>query len=142
MTRLLLAAGAISPALFVLTFMVEGATRSGYSAWHNFVSNLCLGMRGWVQRVNFYVCGVLMLCFAAGLQHALQSGRGALLGPVLIGVFGLTLILSGVFVGAPNTPQGMAHGLAGKGVFSSLPLACFVLAWRFALEFAWLGWAL
>lgn len=35
----------------------------------------------------------------------------------------------------------MIHGLVGLLVFSSLPLASFVLAWRFASDPAWHGWA-
>lgn len=122
--------------------LVEGATRPGYSAWHQVVSALCLSRRGWVQVTNFLVCGVLLLGFAIGLQQVLQPDPGAVWGPVLFGIFGLSLILSGLFVGDPHTPQGMIHGLAGLLVFSSLPLASFVLAWRFASDPAWHGWAL
>lgn len=141
-TRLLIVGGVIGPLLFILVFLVEGATRPGYNAWHQFVSELCQGKRGWVQIANFLVCGLLMLGFAVGLWQALQSGTGAVWAPILFGIFGLNLILSGLFVGDPNTPQGMLHGLAGIFVFSSLPLASFVLAWRFASDPAWHGWAL
>lgn len=33
-------AGAVGPAFFVVVFLIEGATRPGYSAWRNFVSQL------------------------------------------------------------------------------------------------------
>src|SRR6185437_8171492 len=36
--RLLIACGAIGPSVFIIVFLIEGATRPGYSAWHNFVS--------------------------------------------------------------------------------------------------------
>jgi len=42
-TKLLIACGAIGPLLFILVFLVEGATRPGYSAWHNFVTDPSLG---------------------------------------------------------------------------------------------------
>ena len=62
-TKLLIACGAIGPLLFIFVFLVEGATRPGYSAWHNFVSDLSLSNQGWMQIANFLTCGVLMLCF-------------------------------------------------------------------------------
>jgi Protein of unknown function (DUF998) len=86
-TRLLIACGAIGPILFILVFLVEGATRPSYSAWHNFVSDLSLSNQGWMQIANFLICGVLMLCFALGLRQVLRSGKGAVWGPLLLGIF-------------------------------------------------------
>src|SRR5260370_29188101 len=54
-SRLLIASGAIDPILFILVFLVEGATRPGYSAWHNFVSDLSLSNHGWMQIANFLI---------------------------------------------------------------------------------------
>ena len=141
-TRFLIAGGVLGPLLFILVFLVEGATRPGYRAWRQMVSELCLGKRGWMQVANFLICGLLLLGFSVGLGQVLPSGPGTIWGPVLLGLFGLGLMLSGLFVGEPHTPQGMIHGLAGLVVFSSLPLASFVLAWRFASNPAWHGWAL
>ena len=62
--RLLLACGALGPLLFIVVFLIEGATRPNYSAWHHFVSSLSLGEGGWMQITNFLLCGVLVLCFA------------------------------------------------------------------------------
>jgi hypothetical protein len=154
-TRWLLAGGVIGPVLFVLVFLVEGATRPGYSAWRNYVSSLSTGPGGWVQVVNFIVCGLLTLGFAIGLRRVVHSGKGSLGGPILLGIFGLGLIVAGVFVtdpslgyppGAqghgPQTLHGTIHGLAGLIVFTSLSAACFVLARRFAGNPSWPGWAL
>jgi hypothetical protein len=142
-TRLLLAGGVVGPPLFIVVFLVEGATRPGYSAWRNFVSQLATGDGGWVQVVNFIVCGMLMLGFGVGLRRALVEGRGSVAAPLLLGAFGFALLISGVFVtdpalgyppGAPvvQTAHGLIHGLAGLAAFSLLPAACFVMAWRFA----------
>ncbi|MGO8948809.1 MAG: DUF998 domain-containing protein [Ktedonobacterales bacterium] len=79
-TRLVLAGGAIGAVLFILVFFVEGAIRPGYNAWHQMVSDLSLGQRGWVQITNFLVCGLLMLGFAVGLRQALPSSRALDLG--------------------------------------------------------------
>jgi hypothetical membrane protein len=42
-TRALLTAGVVGPVAFVVTFLIEGATRPGYSAFRNYVSSLSLG---------------------------------------------------------------------------------------------------
>jgi hypothetical protein len=141
----LLYAGVVGPLLFVLVFLVEGLTRPGYSAWRNYVSQLATGPGGWVQIVNFLVCGTLVLVFAAGLRSALLESRGAIGAPVLIALFGTALLVAGTFVtdpalgypvGAPavHTGHGMIHGLAGLSAFTLLPAAAFVMAWHFSAE--------
>ena len=40
MARLKLAAGVLGPVLFVLVFLIEGATRPGYNPWRHFVSSI------------------------------------------------------------------------------------------------------
>src|SRR5205823_12499417 len=72
-----LACGVIGPPLFVIVFLIEEATRPGYSAWRHYVSQLSLGEGGWMQIANFLVCGLLSLCFALGLRRTLQGGTGA-----------------------------------------------------------------
>lgn len=150
--RLLLACGAIGPLLFIVAFLIEGATRPNYSPWHHFVSSLSLGEQGWMQIANFLVCGALVLCFAFGLRRVLHPGKGSTWGPILLGLFGLCLIGAGLFVtdpllgyppGAPSTltPHGALHMLLSLVVFTVLPAACFVLARRFAGDPAWRGWA-
>jgi len=154
-SRFLIACGAFGPLLFILIFLLEGATRPGYSAWHNFVSSLSLSDQGWMQIANFLICGTLMLCFALGLRQVLRAGRGSVGGPLLLGVFGLGLIIAGLFVtdpgqsypigthgNGPQTLHGIIHGVAGLVCFSSVTFASFVMARRFAGDPAWKGWAL
>jgi hypothetical protein len=147
--RLLIACGAVGPLLFIVVFLIEGATRPGYSAWRNFVSSLSLGNQGWEQIANFIVCGVLSLCFAVGLRQVLRRGKGSIGGPVLLGVFGLALVVAGVFVtgpgisffpGTPAISPATIHGVSGIFVFGCLSAACFVLARRFVDDPAWRGW--
>lgn len=155
LTRLLLLCGVIAPPLFIVVFLIEGATRPGYSAWRNFVSSLSLSASGWVQIANFLVCGLLLLAFALGLRRVLRHGPGALWGPLLLGIVGLGLITAGIFVTGPSlgyppdvhgippkTLHATIHGLAGLVVFSSVAAACFVMARRFAGDPTWKGWTL
>jgi len=152
-TRLLLMSGAVGPLLFITVFLIEGGSRPGYSAWRNYVSSLSLSDQGWVQIVNFIVCGVLTIFFAVGLRRVARPGRGSRWGPVLLGIFGLALISAGLFVtdpglgyppgsGTSRTAHGIVHGLSGLLSFSSLAAASFVMARRFAADPAARGWAL
>lgn len=154
-TRLLIAGGAIGPLLFIIVLLIEGATRPGYSAWHDYGSSLSLGDQGWMQIANFLVCGLLTLGFAIGLRQVFRTGRSSVWGPLLLGVFSVALIVAGLFVTDPNlgyppgtqssgpqTLHGTIHGLAGLITFSSLAAASFVMARRFARDPNWKGWAL
>src|SRR5579859_852507 len=154
-TRLLLWAGAVGPLLFVVVLLIEGATRPGYSAWHTFGSLLSLGDQGWMQITNFIVCGILTLGFAIGLRQVLHSGKGSVWGPILLGFFGLLLVIAGIFVTDPGqgypvgvaplanpTGHGVIHALCGLAIFVTLPIATFVMTRRFVGDSAWRGWML
>ncbi len=154
-TRFLIVCGAIGPLLFIIVLLIEGATRPGYSALHHYGSALSLGGQGWMQIANFLVCGLLTLCFAVGLRQVLRTGRGSVWGPILLGVFGLALIVAGLFVtdprlgyppgthgSSPQTLHRTIHGVAGLIAFASVALANFVMARRFAGDPGWKGWAL
>jgi hypothetical protein len=135
----LLYAGAAGPLLFIVVFLIEGFTRPGYSQWRHYVSQLATGPGGWIQVINFLVCGSLVIVFALGLRLATRS----LAAPILLTLFGIALLVAGVFstdpaLGYPpdapdvHTAHGMIHGLAGLVAFSTLPAAAFVMAAWFA----------
>lgn len=141
----LLYAGVIGPLLFIVTFLVEGFTRAGYSQWRHYVSQLATGPGGWMQVLNFVVCGTLVFVFSIGLRQSLKGTRGAVGAPLLLGIFGIDLVVAGVFstdpalgypVGAAqvHTAHGMVHGLAGLVAFTTLPAAAFVMTRHFAAE--------
>ncbi|MEQ4720210.1 DUF998 domain-containing protein [Nonomuraea sp. B19D2] len=151
----LLLCGAIGGPLFVIAFLIEGATRTDYDPLRHPVSSLALGPSGWMQIANFVVTGVLMLFFAVGLRRALHAaGRGSTWGPLLVGAYAIGLIGAGVFVTDPvggyplGTPvQGVRtwHGALHDFpfsllVFAALAASCLVFARRFA---GWgeRGWA-
>jgi len=148
-TEFLLGCGVVGPLLFIVVFLIEGATRPGYIAWQTDVSYLALSNQGWEQIANFLVCGSLCIAFAVGLRQIWPSGRASVWGPLLIGLFGLGLLIAGVFVadpgggyppgapinGSPQTLHGWVHGLNGAVLFNVvLPAACFVLSRRFAAD--------
>jgi hypothetical membrane protein len=145
--RKLLYAGVVGPLLFIVVFLIEGFTRPGYSQWRHYVSQLATGPDGWTQVLNFLTCGVLVIAFAIGLRQATRT----LAAPILLTLFGIALIVAGVFstdpaLGYPpgepivHTTHGMIHGFAGLAAFSTLPIATFVMAawfWRDPATHRW-----
>jgi hypothetical protein len=149
--RLLLACGAIGSLLNIVVILILGAIRPGYNALLIPDSSLELGVGGWIQITNYIVTGALLLGFAIGLRLLLRTGRGSTWGPILLGIYGLTFIVTGIFVtdpvlgyppGVSSTPTvyGTLHNLFGQLQFISLIAACFVLARRDAADPAWRGW--
>lgn len=149
MMEALLALGVVGTALFVLTFTIDGATRPGYRPTRHVVSALALGPRGWIQTTNFLVCGILIAGSALGIYQAVDSPWL----PLLVGVFGVSIALSGVWrmdpthgypPGAPDTTPSepsraqALHDLVGIVVFGSLPAAAIVAG--FTLDDP--GWSL
>jgi hypothetical membrane protein len=155
-TEFLLLCGVIGPLLFLVVLLIEGATRPGYSAWRNYGSDLELSNLGWEQIANFIVCGLLCIAFAAGLRRIWRTGKASVWGPLVIGIFGLSLVAAGVFVtdpgrgyppgaplkGDPQTWHGWVHGINGGVAFVVPIIACFVLARRFAADPQNRSWAI
>lgn len=133
--RLLLGCGLAGPVLFIGTFLIEGATRPGYDAWRQAVSDLGLGPGGGVQRADFIVFGLLIGLFALGLRAVLARGAAAFWAPLLQGVIALGLLLDGL------VPSGTLHLLGDSLTFTAFPLCAFLLAARFVRVPHWRGWA-
>jgi hypothetical membrane protein len=153
-TETLLACGAIGGPLFVVAFVVEGATRSDYDPLRHPVSSLALGDSGWIQVANFIVTGLLILAFAVGLRRAFRPLGGSTWGPFLVGVWAIGLLGAGIFVTDPVSGyppgtsdrlsgyswHGALHDLFSLAAFVALGAACFVCARRFAVR-GERGWA-
>ena len=145
-TRRLLACGAMGGPLFIAVFTLEGARREGYDPLREPVSALALGERGWGQRTNFIVTGMLMLACSRGLGRLpAESPAASRWGARLVGLYAIGLVGAGVFVtdpveyaapepGAPIEPsqRGMLHGLFSLQVFAALGMAALTYAARFA----------
>ncbi len=145
-TRLLLLCGAIAGPLFILIVLVQDYTRLGFDPRLMPLSQLSLGDWGWVQITNFILAGVLNLLYALGLRRSLHPGRAGTWGPILIGAYGLGLVLVGIFrtdpangfppgVPTPAHPSGhgIIHALGGLFIFIVLAVALVV----FTRYFIW-----
>lgn len=146
-TRRLLDCGIVAGPLFVGAAAIQTVTRDGYDLTRHPISMLSLGDLGWIQIATFVLTGLLSIALAVGTRRVLHPGRAGTWGPVLFALFGLGMIIGGVFVtdpslgfpaGAPEgTPtevswHGRVHDLAPALAIDSLIIACFVFVRRFA----------
>lgn len=145
-TRQLLACAAVAGPLFVTVAGVQVLARDGFDLSRHPLSLLSLGEAGWIQIANFVITGVLYVVGAVGLRRAMGISRGSRWAPRLIGTFGVSLVMGGVFVADPadgfpaGTPagqadpswHGMLHSIAPALGFLALIAACFVFARYFA----------
>ena len=145
-TKLLLICGAIAGPFFTILWFVQGLSRANYDSMRYAISSLSVGEFGWIQIANFLITGSLIVAFSVELRRALRGPSGSMWGPLPIGLVGVGLIGSGIFVTDPlngyppgtplipteRTAQGILHDLFGIPVFLGLPITCFVFARLFA----------
>jgi hypothetical protein len=143
--RRLLSAGGLGGVIFCGVATYGILTRPGFDLQRHAVSNLSLGEGGWTMVAAFIVSGLLTLMCAVGLSHVLKEGRGRRALPILVGLYGLGLIIAGIFpapaccgfpAGTPDdqlpvmSPGAIVHSMAFMVAFTSLIAACFVTALR------------
>ena len=153
LARLLLAGGAVGAPLFLIVAFIEGSTRPGYSQLRNYVSDLALSGFGWMQVVNFVVCGLLCLAFTIGFRLTMGTGCLITVATILFGLFSVGLIVAGLFstdahLGYPpgvaagrTTTHGAIHGLAGLVVFGSIAAVAILMGFYFARDPRWRRWS-
>jgi hypothetical membrane protein len=137
-TRSLLGWGVVAGPFYIVVGLVLALTRPGFDLTQHALSLLTLGDVGWLQRANLILSGLMVLAAAFGVFRAIRSGRGLLLS-VLIAVYGLGLVLDGVFPPDPvdgfppgsvasASVSGILHLLFGALGFLALGIAAFVYA--------------
>lgn len=146
-TSHLLSAGVVAGPLFLGLGLLQAFTVDGFDLRRHPLSLLSVGEHGWIQIANFVVTGVLVIACAVGLRRALHPGRGGTWGPWLVGVYGIGLIVAGVFTADPGVgfpagaPEGappelsvhaILHGVGAALAFNGMAIACLVFARRFA----------
>ncbi|KAA1424779.1 DUF998 domain-containing protein [Mumia zhuanghuii] len=152
-SRLMLRCGAAAGVVFVASSLIQALTRHGFDFTRNAFSQLSLGGPGWIQVTTFLLTGALAIAGAFGMRSALVPGRGARWAPILVGVFGLSFVVSGLFkadpgegfpTGAPDamtvTTEGVVHLTSASVGFIALCVALGVLASRFRQD-GESGWA-
>jgi hypothetical protein len=99
---------------------------SEYSLTADHISELAVGRYGYLQIVAFFAAGFGTLALAWAVREATNGSWGSRLGSALMGLYGVGIILTGIFptdeidpagrvVGSP-TIAGTAHGVFGLHV--------------------------
>jgi hypothetical protein len=145
--RKLMSAGGLAGLIFCGVATYGILTRPNFDLQRHAVSNLSLGEGGWTMVAAFIVSGVLTMLCALGLSHVLKVGLGRRALPILIAIYGLGLVIAGIFPtpaccgfpeGTPQdqlpvmTPSAIIHGIGFMVAFSSLIIACLIAALRFS----------
>ena len=134
--RVLALCGIAGPMIFAVLVTVSGTMYEGYSHATQAVSELggVEAEQPLLQNINFFILGPMFILFAAGLHLGIRAGSGSKIGPALIGVFGLAVILNGIFpcdAGCdPETWKGFAHDGTGLGGFFAGILGIFLVSRR------------
>lgn len=125
-TRRLLASGLASGLVFFGVGFAQAFTRAGFDIRHNALSQLSLGDEGWIQITSFIVTGLLAVACAVGVRRAIVGQRGGTWGALLVGSFGLGLIVAGIFPPdpgfgyPPGAPPGPATTMSGHAAGHAL----------------------
>ncbi len=121
--------GVVAPFFFVAMILVEHSLIPSFSWTTQQTSDLgawaLYGTYALLQNVNFVVFGILVLALAIGLRRELPGFRA--IGP-LVGLFGATFSLTGVFPDQPMPWPGEVHSLLSTVGSISLLVAMFY-AW-------------
>lgn len=140
---LLLCGVALAP-LFYIVVTAQLLNRAGFDIRIYPLSLLSLGDLGWIQITNFITTGILAIACAIGMRRALRETLGETVIPLTVSLFGVGMLLAGVFPPdplpgfPPGTPAIVAtmsqhaqvHGIGFALAFTSLTVACFVFARR------------
>src|SRR5690242_3792750 len=95
-TKWLLTAGALAGPFYLIVGLAQALTRPGFDITRHALSLLSNGDLGWIQVSNFLISGLLVITGAFGMRRALE-GSGITWGPLLVGVYGLSLLGAGIF---------------------------------------------
>ena len=100
-TRALLACGAVAGPLYVTVTMAQALTRDGFDLRQHRFTLLTTGDLGWIHQANMVLVGALTVLLAVGVRQMMRTGRGAVWGPRLLGLFGVAYIFGGVLTADP-----------------------------------------
>jgi hypothetical protein len=153
-TRALLACGAVAGPLYVTVTMVQALTRHGFDLKQHRFTLLTTGDLGWIHQSNMVLVGVMTVLLAVGVRQLLGTGRGAVWGPRLLGLFGVAYVIGGVLRADPiagfppgttpemvqTTLQGVVQNASRSASSLLLIATSLVLARWFAAE-GRRGWA-
>lgn len=140
--RFLAICGIIAPIIFTIILMIASLLRPDYSHLINFVSEL--GAVGApyaiIQRINFVLTGILIVAFTFGLHRGIGDGKGSIIGPLLVAIFGLSSVMSGIFSTdtiQPGSFSDIMHSMSSAIGSVAAIIAFFIISERLEKDILW-----
>ena len=137
----LAAAGLIAPVLFVALVVLQGAVNPDYDQVVMPISGLAAWPTGWIQNLNFYIFGVLMMGHGIALHRGIRSRSGAGLDLALLLTSAVGAIVAGLVPMARDAngtliePPG--HVAGAIMVFLGAGLGLVVVSRRMSTDVRW-----
>jgi hypothetical membrane protein len=133
-------AGIIGPLWSTTLIVVQGALHPDYSHVKMPISALAAWPTGWIQNLNFYISGVLILLFIVGLNGAVRPTPRGRAGFALLLIGGMALMMNGVFPwkmidGVPTEPP--AHAASAITTFAATGVGMIVFSRRMNADARW-----
>jgi hypothetical protein len=140
MKRVAVAAGFTIPIVFTALVGVQGALQPDYDQIAMPISALEAWPLGWIQRLNFFIYGALLLVFVLGLDRAIARTRWGGLATALLVICAIGGLLAGAFPwvrtgGEVHETPG--HVVAAISHFAGAALGSIALSRRMARDEAW-----
>ena len=126
--------GVVGTVLFPIIYLIEGVTRPGFDAWQQTISALSLGPGGWIQQLNFALCGVSVLWLAYVWRKILAGDVCATWYPIIRSIEGLGLIAIAIFTQDP------LHTAFLIVIVNAMCLGLFIISRRFWRNPDFRGW--
>lgn len=139
----LLKFGVAAGPLYIAVGIVEMLLNPGFDIRKHSLSLLSAGSLGWIHISLFVIVGLFVFLGAVGIRKAIKDEKAGTWAPILLGLYGVSLIAAGIFVPDPMkgfppgetygtiSTNGIMHLVAGMVGFIGLIAACFVFARRF-----------
>jgi hypothetical protein len=153
-TRALLACGVVAGPLYVAATMAQALTRDGFDLTRHRFTLLTTGDLGWIHQLSMMGVGALTVLLAIGVRRMLQTGRGAVWGPRLLGLVGAAYFFGGLLTADPvagfppgTTPEMVRTTLQGALQNASRSLSTLFLVAASVMVATWFategrrGWA-
>src|ERR1051325_9562011 len=93
----LLLAGVLAGPIYVGASLIQAVTRPPFNMTKHAFSLLLDGDLGWIQVINFELTGLLLILTAIGWGRVLAGRKAATWGPRLLMLFGVGMMLAGIF---------------------------------------------
>ena len=121
-----------APVLFQLAMVLAQSSQPGYNPLRDTISSMVWGPQGWLQTVNFFFFGALLMGLAWQLRPWLARSTWARVGGLLLLLVGAEFIVLGVCPtaspGGAKDAAAVIHGLTVYFIVFSFPAACFLMA--------------